>query len=86
MRHRSLFLCLLLAAVLFADEKSNSNGHDDDDRLGGAVRVIGWNDPGMHCMDGKDYSIYSILPPFSLSTARSSSPPAGSSIAVPPSG
>ena len=27
-------------------------------------KVIGWNDLGMHCMDGKDYSLYSILPPF----------------------
>lgn len=27
-------------------------------------KVIAWNDLGMHCMDGKDYSLYSILPPF----------------------
>jgi len=27
-------------------------------------KVVGWNDLGMHCMDGKDYSVYSILPPF----------------------
>lgn len=26
--------------------------------------LVGWNDLGMHCMDGKDYSIYSILPPY----------------------
>jgi hypothetical protein len=26
--------------------------------------LIAWNDLGMHCMDGKDYSIFSILPPF----------------------
>lgn len=26
--------------------------------------VIGWNDLGMHCVDGKDYSVYSILPPY----------------------
>jgi len=25
--------------------------------------LIGWNDLGMHCMDG-DYSVFSILPPF----------------------
>lgn len=30
----------------------------------GKWKVIGWNDLGMHCMDGKDYSIYSILPPY----------------------
>lgn len=26
--------------------------------------VLAWNDLGMHCMDGKDYSIMSILPPY----------------------
>jgi len=30
----------------------------------GRWRIVGWNDLGMHCMDGKDYSIYSILPPY----------------------
>ena len=26
--------------------------------------VIAWNDLGMHCVDGKDYSVFSILPPY----------------------
>ena len=26
--------------------------------------LLAWNDLGMHCMDGKDYSVLSILPPF----------------------
>lgn len=26
--------------------------------------LIAWNDLGMHCVDGKDYSVFSILPPF----------------------
>ena len=30
----------------------------------GSYAVIAWNDLGMHCFDGKDYSIFSILPPF----------------------
>lgn len=29
----------------------------------GKWTVIGWNDLGMHCMDG-DYAVFSILPPF----------------------
>ena len=33
-------------------------------------KVIGWNDLGMHCVDGKDYSIYSILPPFNTFHAQ----------------
>ena len=29
-----------------------------------SVVVVAWNDLGMHCMDGKDYSVFSILPPY----------------------
>ena len=29
----------------------------------GGVKVLAWNDLGMHCMDS-DYSVFSILPPF----------------------
>ncbi len=31
---------------------------------GGGYKLIGWNDLGMHCFDGKDYSIFAVLPPF----------------------
>ena len=31
---------------------------------GGRYLVLAWNDLGMHCVDGKDYSIMSILPPY----------------------
>ncbi len=27
-------------------------------------KLIGWNDLGMHCLDGKDYSIFGVLPPY----------------------
>jgi hypothetical protein len=30
----------------------------------GKYKVVGWNDLGMHCVDGNDYSIFSILPPY----------------------
>lgn len=30
----------------------------------GAYTLIAWNDLGMHCVDGKDYSVFSILPPY----------------------
>lgn len=26
--------------------------------------LIGWNDLGMHCMDGTDFSVFAVLPPF----------------------
>ena len=30
----------------------------------GRYALLAWNDLGMHCVDGKDYSIMSILPPY----------------------
>ena len=30
----------------------------------GNYALLAWNDLGMHCVDGKDYSVFSILPPF----------------------
>jgi len=27
-------------------------------------KVISWNDLGMHCFDGSDYSIFGVLPPY----------------------
>jgi hypothetical protein len=32
--------------------------------------LIGWNDLGMHCMDGNDYTVFSILPPFNTIHAQ----------------
>jgi hypothetical protein len=32
--------------------------------------VIGWNDLGMHCMDGRDESVFSLLPPFNTIHAQ----------------
>ncbi len=31
---------------------------------GGPFRLVGWNDLGMHCFDGKDYSTFGVLPPY----------------------
>ncbi|HEX9163736.1 MAG TPA: hypothetical protein VF980_18655, partial [Thermoanaerobaculia bacterium] len=27
-------------------------------------KIVGWNDLGMHCTDGVDYSVFGILPPY----------------------
>ena len=29
----------------------------------GTYVLVGWSELGMHCMDGKDYSVFSVLPP-----------------------
>jgi len=33
-------------------------------------QLLAWNDLGMHCMDGNDYSIFSILPPYNNLVAQ----------------
>src|SRR5205085_10685886 len=35
----------------------------------GSYTIVGWNDIGMHCMDG-DYSVYAILPPYNTIHAQ----------------
>ncbi len=32
--------------------------------------LIAWNDLGMHCMDGSDFSVFSILPPYNNLNAQ----------------
>lgn len=36
----------------------------------GPFRVVGWNDLGMHCFDGKDYSTFAVLPPYNTIHAQ----------------
>ncbi|PIW07439.1 MAG: hypothetical protein COW39_13275, partial [Comamonadaceae bacterium CG17_big_fil_post_rev_8_21_14_2_50_60_13] len=57
-------------------KNDESKNHDDDAHDGGSVpeptptpaptgyTLLAWNDLGMHCVDGKDYSVFSILPPY----------------------
>lgn len=32
--------------------------------VSGEYSLLAWNDLGMHCIDGNDYSVFSILPPY----------------------
>ena len=32
--------------------------------INGDYMLTAWNDLGMHCMDGNDFSVFSVLPPF----------------------
>ncbi|UFS62337.1 hypothetical protein LOH54_11875 [Sulfurimonas sp. HSL-3221] len=36
----------------------------------GDYTLLAWNDLGMHCMDGKDFSVFSILPPYNNLNAQ----------------
>src|SRR3954471_22701034 len=32
--------------------------------------LIAWTELGMHCIDGKDYSVFSVLPPYNVIHAQ----------------
>src|SRR5215470_11620065 len=32
--------------------------------------LIAWSELGMHCIDGKDYSVFSVLPPYNIIHAQ----------------
>lgn len=63
--HTSRALVLLLVAgatsTALADKRQQS-GSGSSTTAG--YRLVGWNDLGMHCVDGNDYSVFSILPPY----------------------
>jgi hypothetical protein len=43
---------------------STSPGTGGISATNAAYSLLAWNDLGMHCVDGKDYSVFSILPPY----------------------
>lgn len=61
-----------------SSSENGENGENDNDDVApvattpdsgapsssGAYTLLAWNDLGMHCVDGKDYSVFSILPPY----------------------
>ncbi|MFB3825577.1 MAG: hypothetical protein ACE15B_02365 [Bryobacteraceae bacterium] len=48
--------------VVLAVNTSGTGGGGGGNTAG--YKLIGWNDLGMHCLDGKDYSIFAVLPPY----------------------
>ncbi len=72
--------CLLASTLYAASEASGAESGPmpivkarsiwaSDNRAGTAAAtpsytLLAWNDLGMHCMDGKDFSVSAVLPPF----------------------
>ncbi len=36
----------------------------------GQYQLLAWSELGMHCIDGKDYSVFAILPPYNIVRAQ----------------
>jgi len=67
-----VLLTLLGCGGANSSEGDNKEGNSNQTFKGtsGAYTLLAWNDLGMHCMDGSDYSVFSILPPFNNLNAQ----------------
>jgi len=78
----SMFVTLTLLAVLSLSV--GHAGPPDRNALGaiapvpvsnaplasGKYALVAWSELGMHCIDGKDYSVFSVLPPYNVIHAQ----------------
>jgi hypothetical protein len=79
---RILLLTLVSVALLFSysggpaslQARPSSSAPAGDTQLGAATTsayaLVAWSELGMHCIDGKDYSIFSVLPPYNIIHAQ----------------
>ena len=56
---RHFVLAALLSTILTGRPAAAAPGY----------AIVGWNNLGMHCMDG-DYSVFSLLPPYNTIHAQ----------------
>ncbi|WP_345969977.1 hypothetical protein WCX72_12005 [Sulfurimonas sp. HSL1-6] len=70
-------VCVALACAMVTGANAKSDGHRGKKGRGGSggtstasYTLLAWNDLGMHCMDGKDFSVFSILPPYNTLNAQ----------------
>jgi hypothetical protein len=75
MRNLRLTLAVLASLVLAAcgggGNSSSSGGSGGGTPVQTGTHVVtAWGELGMHCMDGKDYSVFSVLPPYNILHAQ----------------
>lgn len=49
---------------------SNRSGPASGTLAPATYKLLAWSELGMHCMDGKDYSIFAVLPPYNIIHAQ----------------
>ena len=70
MAMKSIYLLIILLGLVGCGKNVDTNYQTNDNNSSTSVtnnknyQVLAWNDLGMHCMDGDDYSVFSILPPY----------------------
>lgn len=64
---KQIILSLMMIPFLLGCNGNNTNKSDSNttEMINTSNYILSaWNDLGMHCMDGKDFSVFSILPPY----------------------
>ena len=59
-----VFILLSILILTACDDDNEKSNYQDKPTNNYKYTLLAWNDLGMHCMDGKDFSIFSILPPY----------------------
>lgn len=77
---RRLSLPVVMAAVVaFGTFATRASRHGDEQHASGlayaqtttpSYTLLAWAELGMHCMDGKDYSVFAVLPPYNTLYAK----------------
>ena len=78
---RALLLSLLAIVLVFsygggparlvADPASSPSASNAGPQVASTpYTLIAWSELGMHCLDGKDYSVFSVLPPYNVIHAQ----------------
>jgi hypothetical protein len=78
---RILLLTLLCAAIVLSTGGRNAgiaaspptnpaDLHGPVTGTAAGYTLMAWSELGMHCMDGKDYSVFSVLPPYNVIHAQ----------------
>jgi hypothetical protein len=66
-----LFLSLSAAIASAVGGASNqTTSLSDTATPNSAYTLVAWSELGMHCIDGKDYSVFSVLPPYNIIHAQ----------------
>ena len=66
-----LFLSGSVGIASAAGGASTPNGSPPDAAAANtAYTLVAWSELGMHCIDGKDYAVFSVLPPYNVIHAQ----------------
>ena len=64
-RFRSTFIACAVVAGLMAITTPQLHSQTSP-----GYALVAWSELGMHCMDGKDYSVFAVLPPYNTIHAQ----------------